>query len=63
MIASVSTKAMTSDAGNAIQTPSIPKIGGRTATRGIRNSICLDSDRKMLTFALPMDWKKLVTTA
>ena len=63
MMISVSTKAIVSDAGNAIQTPSMPNNGGNTATRGIRNSICLDKDKKMLTFAFPIDWKKLVTTA
>lgn len=59
----VTMKAMVSLAGIAIHTPSTSYSIGSMASRGSRNSICLESDRKMLTFALPIDWKKLVTTA
>ena len=50
------------ETGNEIQTPSRPKNRGKTSNTGSRNSNCLDNERKMLTLALPMLWKKLVMT-
>lgn len=40
--------------GIDIQTPFVLNIGERTASNGSSTSICLDSDRNMLIFALPM---------
>lgn len=62
IIPSVTNAAMASDVGIAHHTPSTPKPNGSKNSRGSRNSICLDSERNMLTFALPMLWKKFVVT-
>ena len=58
----VTTAATTSEIGIAHHTPSTPYIGGRMANIGRRNINCRDRDRNMLTLAMPMLWKKLVTT-
>ena len=51
-----------SDIGIDIHTPVIPKNRGNTPNSGTRKSNWRESERKMLIFALPMLWKKLVTT-
>ena len=56
------TAAEKSEIGILYHTPSIFQIIGRKARRGRRMSNCLDSERKMLIFTFPMDWKKLVIT-
>ncbi len=62
----ISTTAVTtdieSDIGIEYHTPSTPKYFGRIMRHGTRKSICLESDRKMLFFGIPMLWKKLVIT-
>ena len=49
--------------GSAHHTPSTPSSGGSIINSGSRKSSCRDKERKMLMRALPIDWKKLVTTA
>ena len=56
------TAAAKSDIGIAIHTPSSPSHCGIRYNAGTRNNNCRDRLRKMLTFALPMDWKKFVIT-
>lgn len=51
-----------SDTGKHIHTPSAPKNIGRKYRRGIRNRICLDSERIMDLWTIPRHWKKLVDT-
>ena len=51
-----------SDIGIAIHTPVMPKNSGNMPNSGTRKSNWRESERKMLIFALPMLWKKLVTT-
>ena len=51
-----------SDTGKHIHTPSAPKHNGRKYRRGIRNRICLDSERIMDLWTIPRHWKKLVDT-
>lgn len=58
----VTNAAIVSDIGIAHQIPSTPNHNGSVMSNGSRNSICRDSDRNMLIFALPMLWKKLVIT-
>ena len=48
--------------GIAHHAPSSPKTGGKRMMKGIRKMIWRESARKMETFALPMDWKKLEVT-
>ncbi len=50
-------------AGSDHHTPSTPKDFGSNISNGKRNISCRDNDRKMLIFAFPIDWKKLVITA
>ena len=56
------TKLMESLIGIESQTPSSPHHWGKTASRGMRNSICRVTLRKMLLPACPMLWKKLPMT-
>lgn len=62
IITAAMSEAIVSAVGSDIHTPSSLKNCGRMISSGSRNSICRDSDRNMLIFALPMLWKKLVTT-
>ena len=48
--------------GMAAHTPFKPKNKGRMASMGSRMISCRLRERKMLTFTLPIHWKKLVTT-
>ena len=56
------TAAEKSEIGILYQTPSISQSNGSSPKSGRRMSNCLDRERKMLIFTLPMHWKKLVMT-
>ena len=62
-ITNVVRKAVVSDAGSDHHTPSAPIHKGRSMSSGRRKIIWRESDRNMLIFAFPIDWKKLVVTA
>ena len=62
MVYAVTIDAVASETGMEAQTPLSPKNLGRTANAGIRNSSCLDRERKILILTFPMHWKKLVIT-
>ena len=50
-------------AGMEYHTPSSPQNDGNIYAMGSNRNSCLDNDRKMLIFTLPMHWKKLVMIA
>lgn len=52
----------TSAIGIDIQTPSVPRCGGKTRSSGMRNSICRVRERKIALCGLPIYWKKLEVT-
>ena len=54
--------AMPSAAAMLIHTPLVPHISGKMMRNGTRNTSCRLTLRKMLFFAMPMDWKKLPVT-
>ena len=56
----VTTAAIVSLSGMLHSMPSMPQNRGSTMSGGSRNISWRDSERNMLTFALPMLWKKLV---
>lgn len=49
----------TSAIGIDIQTPSVPRCGGKTRSSGMRNSICRVRERKIALCGLPIYWKKI----
>ena len=54
--------AMVSDIGILIHTPCAPKNNGNISKPGIRNNTCLDNEKNMALPAIPIHWKKLLTT-
>ena len=52
-----------SEAGIEYHTPSRSHNKGKTYAMGNNRNSCLDSERKMETFTLPILWKKCVITA
>ena len=59
MSMAVTTAAIVSEMGMASHTPSVPSMGGSAKTSGKRKIICRESERKMLTLALPILWMLL----
>ena len=55
-------KAMVSESGRLAHTPSMPKKPGRMSKEGMRKMSWRESERKIDTLALPIDWKKLDIT-
>jgi len=62
MMTAAMTAAEKSEIGIQYHTPSMSHSSGRSPRSGMRMSNCLERERKMLIFTLPMHWKKLVMT-
>lgn len=54
--------AIASDIGMLIHTPVVPKNVGKIIKPGMRNRTCRESEKNIAFPAMPMHWKKLLTT-